>query len=388
MADFDIMIVGAGIGGLTAALALRHFGFSPNVIEQADFLGEIGAGIQISPNGFYVLHALGLGPDLDAASVRAQSVCLRDHNGGHTVARLNLARFGSPVGYRFFHRADLLKVLIDACDRRGISITTGCHVDRVKTENGMLETSQGSMTSDIIIGADGIHSKTRGFITGDVTKPTFTGEVAWRALVPNRINHPNDAWVHMGPHRHIVTYPLRGGDILNVVMVQEQSAWARDGWHVRDDPQVVQKTFSDFSGPIADVLRDLGDVHKWGLFRHPVAAQWSRNRLVMLGDAAHPTLPFMAQGAVQAIEDAWALAASLAKHDTPQDAFSAYQSIREARVRRVIATANGNAWKYHLAFVPLRFGAHTALRLLNAARPQSMVRQFDWIYNYDVTKAV
>lgn len=386
--DTDIIIVGAGIGGLTAALALHHFGLRARVIEQAPELAEVGAGIQISPNGFYVLDALGLADDLDAVAVAACGVRLHDYHNGAQVAHLDLLRFGAPVGYRFFHRADLLAVLARACTARGISITTGCALDRIRNDRGQIDTSLGPASASLVIGADGIHSKTRSYILGQVTPPPFTGQVAWRAVVPNTISHPNEAWIHMGPHRHIVSYPIRGGEVLNLVMVQEQSSWARDGWNVAEDPAVVQKTFCDFGGPIAAALETLDTVHKWGLFRHPVAPTWHRNRLVMLGDAAHPTLPFMAQGAVQAIEDAWALAASLAKHDDQDTALAAYQSLRLPRVRRVVNAASRNAWKYHLAFGPLRTGAHMALRLMNAAMPAAMVRQFDWVYNYDVTKAV
>ena len=388
MADTDILIVGAGIGGLTAALALRHFGFRPRVIEQAPALVEVGAGIQISPNGFHVLTALGLGTALDAVSLRATAVRLRDYRRGSDVAVLDLARYGSPLGYRFFHRADLLHVLANACDAQGIPITTDCALTRIRTDRGVIETSHGDMCADVILGADGIHSKTRSFVLGHTTPAPFTGQVAWRALVPNRIDHPNQAWIHMAPKRHIVTYPLRGGTMLNVVMVQEQSDWSRDGWHLHDDASVVQKTFGDFGGPVADVIADIDEVHKWGLFRHPVAPTWARGKVVMLGDAAHPTLPFMAQGAVQAIEDAWALAASLAKSHDVASAFAAYQSLRLPRVRRVIATASGNAWKYHLSFPPVRFAAHLGLRGMSKLMPASMVRQFDWIYNYDITTSV
>lgn len=388
MAAKQITIIGAGIGGLTAALALNHFGFDVRVIEQTDALQDVGAGIQISPNGFCVLDALGLGPALDAVSVRGGAVSLRDYQAGKPVAHLDLNRFGSAIGYRFFHRADLIQTLKQACDAHGISVMLGCRVERIINDRGDVETTKGPLNSDLLIGADGIHSKTRAHILGQSQEPPFTGQVAWRALVPNRINHPNAAWVHMGPHRHIVSYPLRGGDILNVVMVQEQANWAQDGWNVPDDPSVVRHMFADFSGPIADVLAGLDTVHKWGLFRHPVASQWWRNRIVMMGDAAHPTLPFMAQGAVQAIEDAWALAATLAKYDDAAAAFGAYQALRLPRVQRVIAAANRNAWKYHLAFGPLRFGAHTALRVASTIMPASLVRQFDWVYNYDITKAV
>ena len=205
MAAKQITIIGAGIGGLTAALALNHFGFDVRVIEQTDALQDVGAGIQISPNGFCVLDALGLGPALDAVSVRGGAVSLRDYQAGKPVAHLDLNRFGSAIGYRFFHRADLIQTLKQACDAHGISVMLGCRVERIINDRGDVETTKGPLNSDLLIGADGIHSKTRAHILGQSQDPPFTGQVAWRALVPNRINHPNAAWVHMGPHRHIVS---------------------------------------------------------------------------------------------------------------------------------------------------------------------------------------
>lgn len=384
----DILVVGAGIGGLTFALAARQRGATVRVIEQAPQLSEVGAGLQISPNGFYVLEKLGLSQQLDAVAFRAQTIALRDYARGDPVATLNLQKYGASIGYRFFHRADLLDVLYQACLARGIRVDTNCPVTGVLDQGTAVDTPQGVERAGVIVGADGINSLCRSYVLGGQDRATFTGQVAWRAIVQNVIQQTNGAQIHMGPHRHIVSYPIRNGDQLNLVMVQEQAAWTDHRWSGIDKPDYVQAVFSDYGGPIGQALRSITQVSKWGLFLRPVASQWSRGRIVLLGDAAHPTLPFMAQGAVQAIEDAWALAASLDGADTVAQGYDRYQALRHPRVTRVVDAAGRNAWKYHLSQPLIRASAHTALRIASRVRPAALVRQFDWVYNYDITREI
>jgi salicylate hydroxylase len=169
------------------------------------------------------------------------------------------------------------------------------------------------------------------------------------------------------------------------VAVQERKQWADEGWNHSDDPANLRAAFADFGPPLRDMLDQVTDARLWGLFRHPVARVWQRDHLALLGDAAHPTLPFLAQGASMALEDAWVLADEIARSDSVAAGLAAYQMRREGRVRRVIAAANGNAWKYHIGFTPLRLAAHTAMRLGGKLAPMRMMRQFDWLYTYDVT---
>jgi len=384
----DILVVGAGIGGLTFALAAQQRGATVRVIEQAPQLTEVGAGLQISPNGFYVLDKLRLSQDLDDVAFRAQTITLRDYARGDHVATLNLQKYGASIGYRFFHRADLLDVLYQACLARGIRVDINCSVTEILDQGTAVDTPQGIQRAGVIVGADGINSLCRSYVLGPNDRATFTGQVAWRAIVPNVTQHTNGAQIHMGPHRHIVSYPIRNGEQLNLVMVQEQAEWTDHRWSETDQPDHVQAVFSDFGGPMRQALQSINQVSKWGLFLRPVAAQWSRGRIVLLGDAAHPTLPFMAQGAVQAIEDAWALAASLDDVDTVAQGYDRYQSLRQPRVTRVVEAAGRNAWKYHLSQPLIRASAHTALRIASQVRPAALVRQFDWVYNYDITREI
>ncbi len=387
-----ITIIGAGIGGLTAALTLRQRGAEVCVLEQAEAITEVGAGLQISPNGMAVLKALGVDEALKKRAVRAEAVELRDYAAGRLVSRLDLGLVSAedllnPTEYYFVHRADLIDLLAEAVRAADIKVLLLQQVEEVfPGEKPRVVLANGAEAkADLILGADGLHSKMRTALNGTVA-PFFTRQVAWRATVPNTMAHPNVALVHMGPKRHVVSYPLRGGELVNIVAVQEQAGWAEEGWHIADDPSNLMETFKDFGGPVRRMLAEVQDVRKWGLFRHPVAPVWQKDNCALLGDAAHPTLPFMAQGAVMAMEDAWVLGDALEKADDFKTGLAQYQMRRVDRVTKVVDAASKNAWKYHLSNGPLRMAAHLGLRVASALAPKQMMGQFDWIYRHDVTK--
>jgi salicylate hydroxylase len=188
----------------------------------------------------------------------------------------------------------------------------------------------------------------------------------------------------MGPGRHLVSYPLRGGTLRNIVAVEERKAWAAEGWNHRDDPAHLRAAFAEFGGPVPGWLAQVQEVYLWGLFRHKVAEMWHRAGAAILGDAAHPTLPFMAQGANMALEDAYALVRALERGASLADALAAWQNARRPRVLRVIDAANRNARNYHLRG-PLAVAAHLALQAADRITPNAGLRQFRWIYDHDVT---
>ena len=383
IASLNCIVLGGGIGGLTTAIMLRRAGAAVRVLEQTPRITEVGAGLQISPNGFVVLEKLGLGSALRAKSVRGQSVLLRDYKGTEVV-RLDLARL--PCGdYHFVHRADLVHILEHTARAAGVEISLDHTATSVTPGPAPQVTlKDGSMLDcDLVVGADGLHSVARQALNG-TSAPFFTRQVAWRAVIPETGADPQ-AQVFMGPHRHLVTYPLRGGRMRNLVAVQERAQWHEESWTAEDDPETLRGVFGDFGRDAKDLLDRVEKVHRWGLFRHSVAAKWHLGGVVLAGDAAHPTLPFMAQGANMALEDAFALGRCLGEGSDLESALSAYQEMRFDRVRRVVDTASRNAWKYHLSFPPLRAAAHTALRIGGALMPGRMVGQFDWIYGYDVT---
>ncbi|WP_278921873.1 MULTISPECIES: FAD-dependent monooxygenase [Pseudophaeobacter] len=385
-----ITIVGAGIGGLAAALVLRRLGAQVTVLEQSEAVSEVGAGLQITPNGMAVLRALKLDDALAWCSQRARAVVLRGHRRGQEVLRLDLDQYASDLRYYCVHRADLIGLLVDGARDAGVQVRLLQKVDRITTTAGrpIVHLANGAQCGgDLVIGADGLHSQARRALNTPQT-PQFTGQVAWRAIVPNHSGLPPEAQVFMGPGQHLVAYPLRDGSLINLVAVQERRAWADESWNFADDPENLRRAFASFGGVAQQLLAQVRDCALWGLFRHPVAASWHQGGVALLGDAAHPTLPFMAQGANLALEDAWVLGACLeeaaAQGRDLTEALAAYQSQRQNRAERVVQAASGNAWKYHLR-PPLQWPAHQVLKLGGALAPQRMVAQFDWIYRHDVT---
>ncbi|WP_240705166.1 FAD-dependent monooxygenase [Pacificoceanicola onchidii] len=386
LTERSVTVLGGGIGGLTAALALAQRGAMVRVLEQAEAITEVGAGIQVSPNGLRVLEALGLGARFREISVKGRAVSLRDYRGGREVTRLDLTRLPAGQDYRFVHRADLIDLLAEAT--RAANIRIRLLQKGLSAEPGqpaVLTLCNGDAVSDqLIVGADGLHSIVRPVLNG-TAKPFFTGQVAWRAIVPNTFGHPNEAQVHMGPGRHLVSYPLRGGTCVNIVAAEERKTWTAEGWHHSDDPANLRRSFAGFGGMASEMLRRVEAPGFWGLFRHPVAERWHGAGLALLGDAAHPTLPFLAQGANMAMEDAYVLADCLAAEPDQETALARYQSRRRDRVIRAVDTASGNAWKYHLRG-PMRLAAHLGLGALGRIAPDRLLHQFDWLYAHDVTK--
>ncbi len=382
----QITVIGGGIGGLAAALACAQRGAQVTVLEQAAALTEVGAGIQVSPNGWRVLEALGVAQDLAARSPRARAVRLRDFRRGAEVFTLPLSDPRMP--YHFVHRADLIDVLAPAAQQAGVELRLGTPVSGVTPDGGAVDlafTDGRVERHGLTIAADGVRSVSRA-VLNPTSKAYFTGQVAWRCTIPSDTALPDEAHVFMGPCRHLVRYPLRDGKTINVVAVQERDQWAAEGWHHRDDPENLRRAFVDFCPEVRALLDKADDVHLWGLFRHPVAEDWHADALALLGDAAHPTLPFMAQGANMALEDAWVLAQSLAAEASVPHALARYQAERRPRAMRIVQAAEDNAKNYHLPPGPYRLAAHTALRAAARFAPHAVTRRFDWIYRFDATQ--
>ncbi len=385
----SITVIGAGVAGLAVARALALRGAAVTVLEQADAIREVGAGLQVSPNGACVLRALGLWDVLQVASTRAEAVELRDGPSGNLVTRLEVGRLRPALGYHFLHRADLIDLLRQGAVEAGVTLRLLHKIDAVDLSGPRpaIQLGEDRMETPFVIGADGLHSRLRLALNGP-EQPFFTRQVAWRALIPCEPGSAPVAEVHMGPGRHLVSYPLRGGTLRNIVAVEERRRWAEESWSLRDDPMDLRLAFEGFAARARGWLDQVEDPWLWGLFRHPVAASWYRataqGAAAILGDAAHPTLPFLAQGASMALEDAWVLADALASHDTTVAGLAAYQARRQLRCTRIVAAANTNARAYHLGG-PLRPLAHTGLRLMGKLAPNAMLGRYDWLYDHDVT---
>ena len=381
----NAIVVGGGIGGLAAATALAQRGVAVTLLEQAPAFGEVGAGLQVSPNGLAVLRALQLETQLrERGAVRAEAVVLQDGLTGREVTRLRIGALRPKQGYLFMHRVDLVQVLAAAARRANVTVETGAQVASIRP--GPLPQVQmvdgSTRRAELVVAADGIHSVARPVLNGP-DRAVFSGQVAWRGIVPNRWDHPAEARVAMGPGRHLVSYPVRGGRLVNLVAVEEREGWAAEGWNHADDPAALRRAFSGFGGEVPEMLEAVEAVTLWGLHLHPVAGVWQREGVALIGDAAHPTLPFLAQGANMALEDAWVLA-RLAAEGAP-DWQARYQAARIGRVRRVIRAAERNAWRYHLRPGILRTAGHLGLRLAGQVAPGRMVAGFDWLYGHDVT---
>jgi salicylate hydroxylase len=370
----EVLVVGGGIGGLAAALALARRGLWVRILEQAPSIAEVGAGLQITPNGVRVLRGLGLSPE--SVGVNARAVEPRDGLTGRPIARFDLGRVGGD--YFFVHRADLIDLLREAAEAAGIPIRTGVRVTAVTPRGVELEGGE-QLSADLVVGADGLHSVVRRHLLGD-DKPFFTGQVAWRAIVP--VEQEPVARIWMAPGKHVVTYPLKDGR-LNLVAIREEAQWAEEGWSHHDSPEALRRAFGDVALNLKAILARVTEVGRWGLFRHPIPERWHNGRAVLLGDAAHPTLPFLAQGANLALEDAWVLAREALRDDL-SEALDRYQAERRPRVADAIEEANANARNYHLRGARRR-AAHAGLRAIGLVAPGAFLRRYDWLYKFDVT---
>lgn len=353
-----IMIGGAGIGGLTLALGLLRKGIDVVVYEQADELAPLGAGVQISPNGTRALADLGVLDDLIAVSSEPDAKKIRLWNTGQTWQLFDLGRdcieeYGYP--YLMIHRGDLHAVLLAAVETlKPGTVRLGSRVTDVSVnadEVTLIFANGDRASGSVLVGADGVHSQIRSKIFG-AADAAYTGCSAWRGIIPakrlpDRLRLTSGVnWV--GPGRHVVTYPLRRGELINFVGVVETDDWETESWTSKGSHQECS---ADFAGWHADVhtLIDNIDVHyRWALLGRSPITTWHKGRVVLLGDACHPMLPFMAQGAVMAIEDGVVLARCFEAYgDDHRGAFLAYEAARVDRANRCVVAADRNREVFH-----------------------------------------
>ena len=373
-------VVGGGIGGLTAAAALTRAGIHASVYEQASELGEVGAGVLIGPNSVRLLHRLGLAEAIDEVGgwVGEGSTYYR-HDGARVAPVMTTDSSGWAAMYGM-HRADLIDVLRRAVpdDRihpghRAVSFEQDADRGRVVFENGAVA------EADLVIAADGIHSALRGFVT-EPTAPVFSGQISYRGVLdtsrvpwwPARIFQ-----VWMGEGKHVIVFPVRAGKMLNFVCFVPADEEMRESWSAPGDPDALRASFEGFAAPVTALLEQVDSTFWWGLYDREPLAEWTRGRLALLGDAAHPMLPHLGQGANQSVEDAFALAAVL-RDASPADvpaALRRYAQVRRRRTDVVQANSRRNGDRYDQVN---RTAESRDRELIDTRKLRA------WIYDYDV----
>lgn len=388
------IIIGAGIGGLTAALTLLRAGWQVQVFEQASELREVGAGIQISPNATRLLHRLGLAEPLQRVAVRPVALEMRRWENGAVLSRQLLAdvceeTFGAP--YYHVYRPDLLAVLAAALPDGIVNLGCRC-IDIRQDEQGVEVAFENGTTAraEVVIGADGIHSFVRESLFGPES-PHFSGSIAYRGLVPaERLAHlqlerNSSAW--LGPDRHFVHYYVGAGRFVNFVGVVPAQDWRVESWSAKGEVADALAEFANWHPHIREIIGAVDFTNRWGLYDRDPLERWSVGRVALLGDAAHAMLPFMAQGAVQSIEDAFVLARCLQDVDRAAvpEALARYETMRKPRATQVQARARQNGTTFHLSDgeTQRQRDAHLA-----ASASVNPLLASAWLYGHDVETEV
>jgi salicylate hydroxylase len=365
-----VMIAGGGIGGLSLALALARNGVRTRIVEQTARIEAVGAGIQLSPNATHVLIRLGLEQRLRAEAVAPVRAEVRDAASGRLLIVNQLggeaeARWGAP--YWVIGRAALQAALLEAVEASGlVEIELGRRITEVDP-------------AGVTAGCDGLHSAVRQALFG-ADAPRFTGQTAWRGLAKLDEAGPPVVQVWTGPRRHFVRYPLAPG-VMNMVAVTEAGTDDVESWDAEGEGARLATAFADWPEPVRETIAAVERPWRSALYDRPPLPRWSRDRATLLGDAAHPMLPFLAQGAAMAIEDAVVLADLLAKGGEPEAALAAYERARRGRTAKVQAWASRNARLFHLPS-PAALGLFAAARVLDRLVGAEPEERFDWLYGF------
>lgn len=392
-ADLNVLVVGGGIGGLAVALALRRAGVAVHVYEQAAVLREVGAGLALGPNAVNVLHRLGLADALRAVGVVPLSMDPRDGHTGARIARIPLAelavqRWGAP--FYHLHRSDLHNALRAALGEQHLTLGARCVAVEQDGAEIRIRFADGREASGaVLIGADGIHSTVREYVAGP-DRPQWSRQISWRGLAPAAVGHAVDLEVRhhsfWGPRQQFVAFYVSGGRLVNWVgNTQSDDDWQEESWSARGDRAQVLQLYSGWHPQVQGLIAGTEQVFKWALFDQPPLQKWSRGRVTLLGDAAHPMLPYLAQGASQSIEDAFVLASCLA-HDPvgPEHALRQYADLRRQRTAAIQAASQEQAQLVQLSD-PAAIATRNA-RL--AVTPDAYAARWEWIYGFDAASGV
>ena len=388
-----IIVAGAGIGGLTAALALIRAGFRVVVIEQAERLEEAGAGIQLSPNATGILINLGAGDHLKRHAVAPEAIRVMRAANAREIVRIPLGReaelrYGAP--YWVIHRGDLQAGLIETLETTSdFVLRLGSKIeDYAVHANGITVQARGAFASIdehgiALVGADGLWSTLRGKL-GDRVPPRFRNRTAWRSLVPAERAPPHArepaTALWLGRDAHVVHYPVKGGAMINLVAIVADERRVK-GWSAGGRRADLVPRFSGWHKEARALIAAAQNWQRWSLYDRVLPHPWGLGPVTLLGDAAHPMLPFLAQGGAMAIEDAAVLAASLARHsEEPAVGLRLYEGLRRRRAARAQRHARRNGRIYHLKG-PAAFARDLTLKLTGGSR---LLRRYDWLYDWRI----
>jgi salicylate hydroxylase len=384
----SIAIIGGGIGGLAAALSLMRQGFDVHVYEQAPVKREVGAGLMMTPNVIRLLYGLGFTEQMQALGVATIGVRQRRWDDGRTLLYSPVA--GTPDEPPLFftsHRADVLSMLMDPVpqDRLHLGHRLAGFADRGDRVDMQFDNGARAQ-ADIMVGADGIHSTVRGSLFGP-EKPRFTGCVAYRGMVTaSKIAHLDvaECQIWMGPGKHFVHYPVRAGQLVNFVCLIDRDGWTKESWTEPGDVSDALAAYEGWHPQVRAVISSVEETFVWGLFDRAPLPRWSVNRVTLLGDACHPMLPFLAQGAAQAVEDGVTLAALLSSSDDAVAALRRYETLRLPRTALIQTTAGGNKTRNHLPDGPEQIERDK--RMATGAADWS-IGATRWVYEHDAAAA-
>jgi salicylate hydroxylase len=377
-----VAVVGSGVGGLTAAIALRAKGFQVEVFDQANELSEIGAGVSLGANGMRVLDALGLGRAVRDVSANLQRIEFHHWRSGdifyqHPMGDWYDEQFGGP--FLGIHRADFHQLLLAAFDGEP-QLGRRCVAVHESPDGAELRFADGTTAgADLVVGADGLRSAVRGHV-GGAEEAVFSGLSCYRGLVPIDEVPGGGTFglaFFLGPARHLVAYPVRGGEFVNFVAYVPDPEWTLESWSFRSEPAEAVAAFEGWTDTVTTMLGHAGEVGRWALYDREPLRRWSTERVTLLGDAAHPMLPHAGQGSNQAIEDAAALATCLSDETaTVAQALERYEGLRKARTRQIQLGSRANAACFQLPDGPPADERNARLRSL----PETV----GWIHGYDV----
>lgn len=383
----DVLVVGAGPAGLSAAAAIAMCGGRVEVVERAPELRSADVGIQVTPNGMAALDRLGAGPGLRRIGMRASVLEIRDCRSSRPAIVLDLERYEDLAGqpYLLVHRDDLLRELAAAAEHNGAKLSFGTEVQSVSDEaprvSGAARNVHGN--ASIVVAADGSRSLARAVLNpGEAdARPSH---VAWRSLLPRDMvpfeQRKDAVRLTLGPGRHAVTYWLRGGSEFNVVLASSLPGLLARRPADADSREELIETFQDFRGDVQELLGMIGNPSRRMLRRRGLARIWSDQRTILVGDALHPMLPFLAQGANMAFEDAVALAVALQGNSSPSSAFREFRAARLPRIARTMRAVDRQARLYGTTSAAVRAAMNAALGIAGAVCPGAVAGSLDWLF--------